>query len=289
MEGPPSFRPRTQLLSRILLWLWSQIALASILVLCAQKGLLDTPQDLALTALTPSINRLRELGDWAGDWARALWRRPSLVEENEALRREVERLKAQLAAQTDARERLQELELVLDLRSRLENQIVAAKVIASHQTPHSKVISIDKGEEDGLREGMTVLTPQGSLLGRVKQVLPHHSWVLLITDPRSAVNVAVQTSPQDSTMGIVLGQAQGLPTIDMVPQDTPIERGQLVVTSGLGGRFPPGILVGTVKAVERRPQDVFAKAWLEPAAQMNNLHTVAVLVSFIPPDLSRPP
>jgi rod shape-determining protein MreC len=80
---------------------------------------------------------------------------------------------------------------------------------------------------------------------------------------------------------------QGL-ILDLLPPDADIPKGTLVVTSGLGGRFPPGILIGSIEDIQQRPQAAFKKAVLEPAAKLSSLETVLVLVSFKPARLESP-
>ncbi|OFV84531.1 MAG: hypothetical protein A2W26_11215 [Acidobacteria bacterium RBG_16_64_8] len=83
----------------------------------------------------------------------------------------------------------------------------------------------------------------------------------------------------DQRSGIVL---------DLLPSDAVINPGDLVVTSGLGGNFPRGLLLGSIRDVEERPQAPFKSATLEPAATMSGLETVLVLVSFKPARLTGP-
>ncbi len=289
MDIFPTFRPRPGVLWRVALWAVANTALAALLMLASQKGALHAPRDAALWAASPLAIRLRQLGHWGADLFQGLLRRPEVVRENEALRQEVERLRAQLAAQTDARQRLQELERLLGLQAQqADRTLLAARVVAVRLEPTAQAIAIDRGREDGLREGMAVLSPQGSLVGTVSHLSPRHAWVSLITDPRMAINVAVQLSPQEETRGVLSGRLGREPIVDMLPQDAPLAPGQLVVTSGLGGKLPPGILVGTLKEVDSNPQHTTARAVLEPAADLERLRMVAVLTSFLPLELGRP-
>ncbi len=289
MDILPTFRPRPGPFLRAALWGMAHTLLASLLLLASEKGALDGLQDAAIWATGSLAAPLRELGDWSSDVARGLLRRPQVIRENEALRQEVEQLRAQLAAQADASGRVRELESMLGLRpQRGQDELLAAHVIALHLDASTQAIAIDRGREDGLVEGMAVLSAQGSLVGTISRLLPHHAWVTLVTDPRMRVNVAVQTSPGEEIWGVWLGQVGRGPTVDMLPQGAPIKAGQLVVTSGLGGKLPPGILVGTIKAVDDNPQHIFVRATVEPAAHLDRLRMVAVLTSHIPAELGEP-
>jgi rod shape-determining protein MreC len=76
--------------------------------------------------------------------------------------------------------------------------------------------------------------------------------------------------------------------LDLLPPEETIDAGTLVLTSGLGGNYPPGILIGTVDEVEQRPQSAFKRATLTPSAQLDELDTVLVLINFIPERLTAP-
>lgn len=289
MDILPTFRPRSGPFLRATLWGVAHIVLASLLLLASQKGALNGLQDAAIWAMGPLAAPLRDLGDWGSDVARGLFRRPQVIRENEALRQEVEQLRAQLAAQADAGGRVRELESMMGLRAqRGQDELLVAHVIALHLDASTQAIAIDRGQEDGLVKGMAVLSAQGSLVGTISHLLPHHAWVTLVTDPRMRVNVAVQTTPGEEVWGMWLGQVGGGPTVDMLPQGAPIKAGQLVVTSGLGGQLPPGILVGTIKSVDDNPQHIFVRAAVEPAARLDRLRTVAVLTSHRPAELGEP-
>jgi rod shape-determining protein MreC len=76
--------------------------------------------------------------------------------------------------------------------------------------------------------------------------------------------------------------------LDLLPPDVEIAAGSLVVTSGLGGNYPPGILIGSIRDVEQRPQSPFKRATIEPATDLSSLETVLVLVNFRPARLVAP-
>jgi rod shape-determining protein MreC len=88
--------------------------------------------------------------------------------------------------------------------------------------------------------------------------------------------------------GVVDGDLRDDLLLDLLPTDAGVAPGSLVITSGLGGNYPPGILIGTVKSVEERPQSPFKSATLTPAPQLNTLDTVLILISFRPARLTIP-
>jgi rod shape-determining protein MreC len=87
---------------------------------------------------------------------------------------------------------------------------------------------------------------------------------------------------------VAVGNLRQGVVVELLPSDTPIAEGDLVVTSGLGGNYPPGILIGSVQSLEQRLQSPFQKAVLQPAAHLRSLDTVLVLISFRPARLGEP-
>ncbi len=167
-------------------------------------------------------------------------------------------------------------------RSHTENQYVAASVIGRDPVPFLRYILLDRGSDDGLRHGMPVITQQG-LVGRVDAVTAGAARVQLITDSNSAVNVKLQSSNVDA---MLVGSVTGEVTLSMVPQSVVFKPGDLVLTSGLGGNYPAGIIVGQVLTVRKRENDLFQTASIQSAVDLTNMPAVLVITNFRPVDLS---
>lgn len=284
----PSFQPEPGPVFRWALWLLGALALAVLSMFLSEKGALDPLRALTLRASAPVSLALREASLDLGVLVDGFARRNELASENEALRQELERLRAELARREDASQRLAELERLLQLKSsRPQDGLVGARVLAAEMGPLRQAVAIDRGSDDGLREGMIVLSEGGSLVGTIARLYPDHAWVTLVTDPRSAVNVSVQTGQGDAR-GVVTGRVGLPPSLELVPREAGIEDGDLVVTSGLGGKYPPGLLVGVARSVRAHPQNPFVQAQVEPSAPLSRLRTVLVLTTFTPTDLGAP-
>jgi rod shape-determining protein MreC len=126
---------------------------------------------------------------------------------------------------------------------------------------------------------MIALTRQGSLIGTVTEVLDDVAWVTLISDPTSAVSATVQAS---KVQGIVAGSTDGTLTMEFVDRTADVTKGDLVVTSAVGGSYPPGELVGEVVDVEQTPQELFKSVTVQPLADLSHIESVIVLTSFEP-------
>jgi len=126
------------------------------------------------------------------------------------------------------------------------------------------------------------VTNQG-LVGRVDAVIADAARIQLITDPASNVNVRLQNAEVDASL---IGSVTGDVTLDLIPQDVALEPGDLVLTSGLGGGYPPDLIVGQVVNILTRDFDLFQQAAVQPVVDFNRLQIVLVIVNFKPVDFS---
>jgi rod shape-determining protein MreC len=207
----------------------------------------------------------------------------TLRQQNTDLQNKVSSLETQLVQMQQQLQELQVISSLLDFaRSNPENQYVAASVIGRDPVPFLRFVQVDKGSDDGVLHGMPVVTQQG-LVGRIDAVTAGASRVQLITDANSAVNVRLQTSGVDA---LLVGSLTGEVSLQEVPQDVTLKPGELILTSGLGGNYPPGIVVGQVVTVRKRPTDLFQTASIQPAVDLSNLAAVLVIMNFKPVDLT---
>ena len=129
---------------------------------------------------------------------------------------------------------------------------------------------------------MPVVTNQG-LIGRVDAVIADAARVQLITDPASRVNVRLQNAETEASL---VGSVTGDLTLELIPQDINVQSGDLVLTSGLGGGYPPDLIIGQVVNVRSRDFDLFQQATVQPVVDFNRLAIVLVIVNFKPVDFS---
>jgi len=310
---------------RLVRWLSTVVAISLVSIFLSEQGAIDPVRNLSLTITSPAQVGLRDIASPVSDVFAGLTDRGSLVEENDRLRAQVEELQAQLAEQQDTDQRIQELEAALGVRqSRPEDTLEAANVIAEDTSGLKRFIAIDRGERDGLDEGMIVLSRNGSLIGTIAQIYSDFAWVRLITDPDSTVNVQVNQSssagaaPDITTEQPPVGAPTPSPsptavsptplpepasslvravargdlrrgiTLDLIPSGASIAQGDLVVTSGHGGNYPRGLLVGSIHAIQERLQAPFKSAAITATADLSGLDTVLVLTNFMPARLTSP-
>jgi rod shape-determining protein MreC len=277
---------------RLLWWTLAVVSVGLLSIALSENRFLDPVQNLSLTIAAPPENGLRELAEPIADFFDGLFNRGDLKRENERLRQEMERLQGQVAAAEGAELRAQELEEALGIKeSRPDDEFVVADVIAQDPSGVKRALAINRGSKDGLDEGMVVLSRSGSLVGTVSRVYEDFAWLRLITDPNSAVNVIVLAEGDEGVSearGVAAGDLGGRLSLEMIPAEAQISEGDLVTTSGLGGNYPRPLLLGSVRSVEDRPQALFKKATVEPAAELSALDTVMVIISFLPARLAGP-
>jgi len=180
-------------------------------------------------------------------------------------RAEIQRLSEQ-AAET---RRLREL---LDFKTSLPFQTVAAEVIATSPGDASRAIFIDKGEDAGITADAAVMTPSG-IVGKVIAIFGHTSQVLLITDTSSGVAAALRES---RVQGIVKGTGQNTIKLQYIMKETPVTPGETILTSGLDRIYPKGLVVGTVAQVTEG--NIYKIIQITPAVLLDRLESVLVVL-----------
>jgi rod shape-determining protein MreC len=143
-------------------------------------------------------------------------------------------------------------------------------------------VIINRGSNEGILRGMPVVTNQG-LIGRIDAVIADAARVQLITDPASSVNVRLQNAETEASL---VGSVTGDLMLEMIPPDEIVQRGDLVLTSGLGGGYPPDLIIGQVVNVRSRVFDLFQQATVQPVVDFNQLEIVLVIVNFKPVDIA---
>ncbi len=200
-------------------------------------------------------------------------------EENERLIAELARVKAEQARMAELEAENRHLTELLELRDALGADAIAANVIGSDAIGISHTLILGQGSASGLRPGMAVLSNQG-VVGRIIETSPHAARVLLIDDHNSALDGFDQRS---RARGIVAGLVDDGVIMKYVDRSQDIKAHDTIVTSGLDGIFPRGLLVGTVSGVHREGPGLFLAVQLSPAVRFRELEQVLVVRQQKPP------
>ena len=202
-----------------------------------------------------------------------------LIEENAELRQQLlfaQRELQLLASLTTENTLLRELQ---EASRDVQGQVMTAEIINVSNDPGSRRVLINRGAHNGVEEGQAVLDAHG-IMGQVVEVLPFTSWVLLIIDSRHGTPVQVN---RNGERAIARGSrtSTGL-ELEFVPDTADIVAGDLLVSSGLGQRFPKGYPVAEVSDVRHDPGQPFAIIRARPLAQVDRTRHVMVVTDDIP-------
>ena len=210
---------------------------------------------------------------WASDLGVSRSQLAALKQQNTELRNRV-------ASLEEARQENERLRALFGFVQTAQLEAVGARVIGRPTNSWEQVITIDRGSADGVKISMPVLAAKG-LLGQTISVTQHSARVRLITDARSGVAGMVQANRAE---GIVKGSIEGNVTFDFISKETTIKAGDIIITSGMGGVYPKGLLVGEITAASQTPSSLFQNIRVAPSADLTGLEEVVVLTGSTPAD-----
>ena len=193
--------------------------------------------------------------------------------ENRELKEEIEQMRLEQVRLNEDAAQAHRLQTLLAFKEQYVAKTVAAQVIGSSGSDLSRVIYIDKGENDGIGRDMAVITADG-IVGKVLMAYPSVAQVLLINDQSSGVGAILEKS---RLQGVLRGSAKGEVMLERVMSDEQVTPGETVLTSGGDQIFPKGLPVGTVMTVGNG-RDLFLNIRIRPAANLSKLEEVLVLV-----------
>ena len=204
----------------------------------------------------------------------------SMEEENKELKAEIDRLENENRSLLRYREENKSLREALDLKDQFNDyESIGGNIIAKDAGNWFNVFTIDRGSNEGITKNSPVITSKG-LIGSVIETAPFSSKVLSIIDIDSTVSAVISKSTDIvKVRGDLKLKDQGLCRMDYIPAELELEIGDTVETTGLGGIFPRGILIGTVKEIRQEANELDRYAVIEPAADFKRLQEVFVLKS----------
>lgn len=226
--------------------------------------------------VTSAFTPLEKLFVNSSRWTRETWRDyidlHNVRQENRQLHQQLEEMQIQQTRLQEDAAQAHRLQVLLGFREQFIQQTVAAQVIGSSGSELSRVLTLDKGTRDGIRNDMAVITPDG-VVGKIVRVFPGSSQVLEITDQSSGVGALLEKS---RLQGIVKGTPEGDPMLDYVMVDEAVNPGERVLTSGGDRIFPKGLPIGSVTKVGKG-HDLFHAIYLKPAADLSRLEEVLII------------
>jgi rod shape-determining protein MreC len=248
-----------------------------------QGNVLARPQGIVSETMRPFQAASARMVHSAGDLLHHYVVLANVTRENERLKEEVRQLNQHQTRMVELELENRRLAELLDLKEALDLKVVATDVIGSDATGLARTLILGQGTHGGLEPGMGVIAT-GGVVGKLIAASPTASRVLLLSDHNCAIDAFDQRS---RARGIVSGTADGgivmryvERTMDIKPEDT-------VITSGLDGIFPRGLLIGSVSTIERKGPGLFLNVSIKPAADLRSLEQVLVITQA-PPHLADP-
>lgn len=198
----------------------------------------------------------------------------SLVRTNSQAEQKIQELTFENARLKAAQNENISLRRTLGFRQQTDLNMIATELLTLDPTGFNQTITLDKGSEDGVGTGEAVVVAPGILVAKITRVYANSAEATLITDPDIAVNAEVVDS---GAKGLIRGEHGLTLALDLLTQNDLIKTGDQVVTSGLSGDFPAGLLIGSIAAVRSQNTELFQKAYVSSAADLRNLKFLYVV------------
>ncbi|MDE6840711.1 MAG: rod shape-determining protein MreC [Oscillospiraceae bacterium] len=241
------------------------------------------PLAAALEALaTPFRTASAAVTNWAQDQYDRAFRYEELAAENEALRQQVAQLQKDAIAGQDAQRENQRMKDLLGLHDeRPELQYRDAAVVRRASSNWSSDLTIDRGTSGGVEVNDCVIDQYGHLIGVITQADWNSSVVTTILDPTLELGGRVARTDESAILeGDFTLMLQGLTRLSFLSEEAQLVTGDQVTTSGLGGVYPPGLVVGTVRTLCVEEDGISRYAQVEPAADIAGVQYVYVIVDY---------
>ncbi len=206
-------------------------------------------------------------------------------QQNTDLQRQIAQLRLERAAMAEDALEGRRLQSLLGFRQQFSQSTVVAQVIGTSGTDASRLLTLDKGSRDGLRPDMAVITPDG-IVGKLRDVFPTTSQLLLISDPTSGAGVILAST---RIHAVIRGTPQGRVQILSLTPDSRVKPGETLLTSGGDRVFPRGLPVGTIESIAPDPEhQPYTAITVHPAANLTQLEEVLIITSTPAPQAQDP-
>ena len=285
-DSTPLFAPGASSTLRLI----GYLALAIVLMVADHRGAYLERVRWTLSLAIEPLYRLAAMpARLAQEGRLALADREKLTEQNEDLSRRLMMAEAKLNQLSTVNEQNQRLKELLDVQHSLGIGVQLAKIIDVDTDPFRHRLVLNVGANQGVSIGQAVIDAHG-IMGQVVGLLPNTSTVMLITDPAHALPVMIERTGQRTI-------ARGSGALDMlelpqIPVSADVKVGDRLISSGLGGHFPPGFPVGEIRAINNDVTGMFAAATAKPVAALDRSGDVLVVHELVdpigPPEAATP-
>jgi rod shape-determining protein MreC len=230
-------------------------------------------QGLVVSMTAPGLEGLEYLGRSAKQLWLGYFYLVGVRRQNAEMQRQLAEYKQREVHFEEAQQALTRLEGLLDLKRQVALPVIGARIIAYDPTLWSRSAIINQGKAQGVKDGLPVLAPQG-IVGRIVEVYPEYSKVMLIVDRKSSADAMVQRT---RVRGMLKGKGGNRCSLEFVPKNADVQAGDLVLASGLVGLYPKGLVFGKVTAANKKNPGVFQEIEVTPSVDLSTLEEVLVV------------
>ena len=275
-------RVRVDASNRRTIILWVAVFIVGLLAFTTVKGKYDLKisENVVNTILSPFQSAITSISNVTKKIGVISWEMVTVYEQNKMLRSEVEQLRQRDVNVNEIMAENTRLTNILNYKNAVKQfDTAVAKIISYDSSNLTNSITINLGAKDGMQKNMPVITPQG-LVGTIVAVYEHSAKVQLILDPRSAVGAIIQR-PESRVIGIMQGSVgvQTLAKMVNIPRDADVVVGDNVLTSGYGGLYPKGIVIGEVVEVTNEAGGLLKYATVKTAVDFYRIEEVLIIVN----------
>ncbi|SVB05064.1 uncharacterized protein METZ01_LOCUS157918 [marine metagenome] len=231
-------------------------------------------QKVIQTVSYPIQSGVHNLVNTLNDWWEGYVMLVGIRNENQQLLQEIAELKDRLNRSLEDSVQYNRLRGQLLFAKRQPDRKVFAEIIGESIDNIHQMRLINRGSKHGLKRNFSAILREG-LVGRVQSVTPFQSNLQLITDFRSRVPALIQ---RNRIRGLIYGTQTGL-EMRQINRRAKVKKGDRVITSGLGGLYPKGILIGTIVEVRVQPHELFQTASIETAVDLSRMEEVFIIIS----------
>jgi len=250
------------------------VVVVLLLVFLHFRGTLKPIENLVTTVIKPFSYSSNIVGNKFANFFSTISSIKDLQGENRELEDRVDQLNSEITKLKEFENENKVLREQLGFSQSSSYKLLPAEVIGRDPENFFRYLILAKGEKEGVKKGMAVLS-SGCLVGKITEVYSHSSKLILITNPESNIGAMIQDS---RATGIVNGELGGGLVIDMIPQNEVIKVGDTVCTSGLGGDYPKGLLLGSIESIKSKPDELFQKADLNSQIDFKKLEIVFIII-----------
>lgn len=251
------------------------VAAGLVLVVMNTRGWLSPVKRLASAIFSPAAHLFGGAGSSTGNFFSLVGDVKNLSAENRRLESENADLRQKLVEDAELRQQNDALRRQLSFGESESKQLLPAEVVSYQPDNFRQFLTVSRGSRDGLKVGMAVTAEGRQLVGTISEVSDHEAKVFLLTDPTFRVGGLDQES---RATGTVRGQIGTGLTMEKIAQTDVVKPGDTVITSGLGGELPKGLVIGRVESVDQKDNAVFQSAQVVSELKIPKLELVFVVL-----------